>query len=138
MKIQRGVDDRLLASSAVFLALCCVVGGCVVQPIGKAPAKPKPGTKATLESIAFESFQKRDIVRADLIDAAINDIKEDRLKYDGPCMERLAMIGAEASEMTWKPTAKAAQSVMFGDKWTKEKAIKVFESIRDGSRRAGK
>ena len=138
MRIRLGVDDRLLAVAAVFLTLCMVVGGCVVQPSGKAPAKPKPGAKATLENVAFDAFQKRDIVRADLIDAAIKDIQEDRLKYDGPCMERLAKIGAEASEATWKPAANSAQSVMAGDKWSKEKAIKVFEAIRDGSRRAGK
>lgn len=131
MRISRSVDDRLLA--LVFTLLVC---GCLVQP-GKDGDAPKPG-KQTLEQLAFESFQKRDLVRADLIDAAIKDIEEDRLKYDGPCMERLAKIGAEASETTWKPTATAAQSVMAGDKWEKEKAIKVFKAVRDGSRRAGK
>lgn len=131
MRISRGADDRLLMF--VFALLIC---GCLVQP-SKDGDTPKPG-KQTLEQIAFESFQKRDLVRADLIDEAIKDIEEDRLKYDGPCMDRLAKIGAEASETTWKPAAVVAQSVMVGERWEKQKAIKVFKSIRDASRRAGK
>lgn len=129
MRIRLGVDDRLLAA---FLALCCVVGGCVVQPSGKTPAKPKPGAKATLESIAFESFQKRDTVRAEKLRA----LKGTR--FDGKRMEAIAKAGADASQETWEPVAKSLSNVLDKVPQDDQAAFdKVLESLAKAAERAG-
>lgn len=129
MRIRLGVDDRLLVA---FLAVGCVVG-CMVQPNNKTPVKPKPGTKATLESIAYESFQKRDIVRAEKLRA----LKGTR--FDGQRMEAIAKAGADASQETWEPTAKALAKRLDGISQTDQVAFDlVLEELAVAAERAGK
>ena len=128
MRIRLGVDDRLLA---VFLTLCLLVCGCVVQPSGKSPAKPKP--KATLESIAFEAFQQRDIVRAEKLRA----LKGTR--FDGKRMEAIAKAGADASQETWEPVAKSLANILDKVPQDDQAAFdKVLESLAKAAERAGK
>ena len=135
-RLKLGADDRLLA--VVFALLICA--GCVAQTDSGKTTKPKPKPigKQTLADLAYESFQQRDGVRAKKLREAADEIDAGKLKYDGPCMDRMAEIGAQSSEQTWKPTAEKAQEIMSGEKWDAVKAAKVFRDIADGSERAGK
>ena len=128
MRISRSIDDRLFAA---FLAVCFVVG-CVAQP-GAKPAKPKPGAKTTLGQIAFESFQKRDIVRAEKLRALKGT------KYDGKRMEAIAKAGADASQETWEPVAKALANVLDKVPQDDQEAFdKVLEELAKAAENAGK
>ena len=126
-RIKLGTDDRLLA----FLLALLLIGGCVVQP-GTSGDNPKPG-KQTLEAIAFESFQKRDVVRAE----KLRGLKG--TKYDGKRMESIAKAGADASQETWEPVAKALAGVL--DKLPQDDQAafdNVLEQLAKGAERAGK
>jgi len=134
--IKYGADDRLLAtllaSCCTITLTCCIVGGCIAQPGGKT-VKPKPGGKATLEQIAFESFQKRDIVRAEKLRA----LKGTR--FDGKRMDAIAKAGADASQETWEPVAKALANVLDKVPQDDQAAFDaVLEQLARGSERAGK
>lgn len=129
MRLKRGVDDRLLA---IFLAACCVVG-CIAQPTGKTPAKPKQTAKQTLESIAFDSFQNRDVVRAQKLRALRGT------KYDGKRMEAIAKAGADASQETWEPVAKVLANVLDKVPQDDQAAFdNVLEQLAKAAEKAGK
>lgn len=126
MRIRLGVDDRLLA---VIVALA-MLGGCVVQS-GDKPTKPKPA-KATLEQIAYESFQQRDLVRA----AKLRALKG--TKYDGKRIEAIAKAGADASQETWEPVAKVLANVLDKVPQDDQAAFdNVLESLAKAAERAG-
>lgn len=126
MRIRLGVDDRLLLLVATLL-----VCGCLAQP-GK-NTKPTPSGKQTLEQIAFESFQRRDLVRAEKLRALKGT------KYDGKRQEAIAKAGAEASEETWEPVAKALANVLDKVPQDDQAAFdNVLESLAKAAERAGK
>jgi len=130
MRPKLGIDDRLLMA---FVLACCIVGGCIAQPGGTKPAKPKPGTKQTLDQIAFESFQRRDVVRAEKLRA----LKGTR--FDGKRQDAIAKAGADASQETWEPVAKALSAVL--DKLPQDDQAAfdaVLEQLAKGAQRAGK
>ena len=125
MRISRCADDRLL-----FFVLAMLVCGCLVQPGGT--TKPKPG-KQTLEQLAFESFQKRDTVRAEKLRALKGT------KYDGKRMDAIAKAGAEASQETWEPVAKALAKMLDTLPQDDQAAFdNVLESLAKGAERAAK
>jgi len=81
----------------VFLSIGCT------QPTGgggtKKPVQPNPVKETRLEQLAFESFQKRDELRA-------KNLREMRgVKYDARRMEAIAEAGSRASVESWKPVA---------------------------------
>lgn len=97
MRISRGIDGRILT---LAMTLAFVVCGCLAGQSGPKSAKPKkPATATTIEQVAFDSFQQRDVVRA----AKLRALKGTR--FDGKRMDAIAKAGAEASEETWKPVA---------------------------------
>lgn len=125
MRISRCADDRLL-----FFVLALLVCGCLVQPGGN--TKPKPG-KQTLEQLAFESFQKRDLVRAEKLRALKGT------KYDGQRIAAIAKAGADASQETWEPVAKALANVLDKVPQDDQAAFdNVLEQLAKGAEKAGK
>jgi len=128
MRISRGVGCSF-GSCGIVLLLAVVLAGCLVQP-GK--TTPKPG-KQTLEQVAFEAFQKRDIVRADKLRA----LKGTR--FDGKRMDAIAKAGADASQETWEPVAKALAGVLDKVPQDDQSAFdNVLESLAKAAERAGK
>ena len=126
MRIRLGVDDRLLFSLLAMLG----VAGCLAQP---GAAKPKKPVAATIEQVAFDSFQKRDVVRA----AKLRAIKG--TKYDGKRMEAIAKAGAEASEETWRPVAEMLAKKLDAIPQDDQAAFDaVVEQIATAAERAGK
>ena len=117
-----------------FLILLSVLFACgCTQPTGPHKDKPKPVSHASLEQIAYESFQNRDLVRA----KKLRDLKGTR--FDGKRIEAISRAGAEASEETWKPVAaelaKRLDAIPQGDQAAFDA---VLEEIARGSERAGK
>ena len=107
--------------------------GCIAQPTGKTPAKPKPVAKQTLESIAFDSFQNRDVVRAQKLRALRGT------KYDGKRMEAIAKAGADASQETWEPVAKVLANVLDKVPQDDQAAFdNVLEQLAKAAEKAGK
>ncbi len=125
-----------------LLVVSWFVAGCVAQPGTNGPAKPKPSTKkpagTTLSSLAFDSFQKRDRLRAEKLRRIADDVNAGRLKYDGPVIESIAKAGAEASEESWKPVADALAKLLGdGEKLDAAKCEKAIRDVADGAERAG-
>ena len=103
--------------------------GCLVKSGAVKP--PKPSGKATLETLAYDSFQNRDRIRAVKLRAVADDIKAGRLKYDGPVMAAVESAGAEASKESWKPVADQLAKLLnakAGDKGLKGDDRKKFMS----------
>lgn len=124
MRIRLGVDDRLLFAVVLLLGM-----GCLVQT----PIKQSPKKAATLEQVAFESFQQRDLVRAKKLRALKGT------KYDNKRIELIAKAGAEASEETWKPVADTLAKRL--DKLPQDDQAafdKVLEELATAAERAGK
>ena len=129
MRPKLGIDDRFLAA---VIALA-IIGGCIAQPGGSKPTKPKPGTKQTLDQIAFDSFQRRDLVRAEKLRAIKGT------KFDGKRMEAIARAGADASSETWEPVAKALSAALDKIPQDDQAAFDaVLEQLARGAQRAGK
>jgi hypothetical protein len=117
------------------VALCCgLVHGCAVP---KEADKPVSGQQ-TLEQLAYESFQMRDAVRADKLEKLAADIESEKIKWDGPVMEAIEKAGAEAAEETWRPTAKAAGTLLNSGKYDKTKVAAAVRDIARGARKASK
>lgn len=105
--------------------------GCIDQGT-LTPNKPKPGAKQTLEQVAFEAFQKRDIVRAEKLRALKGT------KYDGKRQEAIAKAGADAAQETWEPVAKALAGVLDRVPQDDQAAFdNVLESLAKAADRAG-
>lgn len=126
----------------VFISLLVAswfVVGCVAQsgPGGK-KSSPKKPAGTTLSAIAFDSFQKRDRLRAEKLRRLADDVKAGRLKYDGPVMDAISKAGAEASEETWKPVADKLQALLGdGAKLDAGKCEKAIRDLADGAEKAG-
>lgn len=126
MRISRSVDDRLL----VFVFAMLFVG-CMVKPGEK--AAPKKPAKQTLEQVAFEAFQQRDIVRAEKLRA----LKGTR--FDGKRQEAIAKAGADASQETWEPVAKSLANILDKIPQDDQSAFdNVLETLAKAAERAGK
>ena len=137
--IMHTIFPRVLVS---FLVASWFVIGCVAQPDTTNPAKPKPSTKkpagTTLSAIAFDSFQARDRLRAEILRTIADDVRDGRLKFDGPVMEAIEKAGADASRETWKPVADAlARLLGDGEKLDAAKCEKAIRDLADGAERAG-
>lgn len=76
LRIRQGIDDRVFA---VFLVVCCIVGGCIAQP-GK--AKPKPGTTVGVAELTRLSQLEWLSASADAIDKVADRVESGELKYD--------------------------------------------------------
>ena len=124
-QIRRGTDDRLLLFVCALLFI-----GCVADVA--APKKPPP-KQNTLEQIAFESFQKRDTLRA----AKLRALKG--TKYDGKRMQAIEQAGADASTETWKRVAEALAKRL--DKLPQDDQAafdSVIEELAKAAERAGR
>jgi len=124
-QIKRGTDDRLL-----LFVFALLFAGCVADVA--ASKKPPPKTN-TLEQIAFESFQRRDVLRA----AKLRALKG--TKYDGKRMQAIEQAGAEASTETWKRVAEALAKRL--DKLPQDDQAafdSVIEELAKAAERAGK
>lgn len=84
MRLRLGVDDRLLA---IFLAACCVVG-CIAQPTGKTPAKPKQTATGIAELSRLAQLEWL-AASADAIDVVADRVKAGELKYDSGLQSEL-------------------------------------------------
>lgn len=142
-RIKLGVLHTIVPRVVISLfVVSWFVLGCVVQPGTTPPAKPKPSAKRpsgnSLSSIAFDSFQKRDRLRAEKLRRIADEVNAGRLKYDGPVMEAIAKAGSEASEETWKPVADALAKLL-GDGETLDaaKCEKAIRELADGAEKAG-
>ncbi len=115
--------------------------GCVAQPgtnkNAKKPAAKKPAV-STLASLAFESFQKRDRLRAEKLRRIADDVNSGRLKYDGPVMEAIEKAGADASRETYQPVANALAKLLGdGEKLDAMNCEQALRQLADGAERAG-
>ena len=79
MRIKLGVDDRLLAA---FLVACCAVGGCIAQPGGVKPNKPKPATTTGIAELSRLAQLEWLRESAAAIDKVADRVKSGDLKYD--------------------------------------------------------
>jgi hypothetical protein len=134
-RIKPGVDSRVLA---VLLA-AAMFAGCLAQPLAKRPHNPDTNA-VTLSDFAYQSFRKRDRLRAVKLRAIAEDVKAGRLKYDGPVMEAIEQAGAEASRESWQPVADQLAKLL-NDRGKKLDAAKCEQALRelaDGAERAGK
>lgn len=115
-----------------LLVATLLIGGCIAQPGGKTPTKPKQRA-ATIESIAFDAFQKRDVMRAEKLRALKGT------KYDGKRMEAIAKAGADASQETWEPVAKVLANVLDKVPQDDQAAFdNVLEQLAKAAEKAGK
>jgi len=73
----------LLAVVATLL-----IGGCIAQPTGKTPAKPKPGA-ATIEALSRAAQLEALAASADAIDGVADRVKAGELKYDSGLQSEL-------------------------------------------------
>ena len=131
----QGLNQRVIVS--LFVA-CWFVCGCVSQS-GKSKPKPKKPAGTTLSAIAFDSFQARDRLRAEKLRRVADDVKAGRLKYDGPVMEAIEKVGAEASRESWQPVAdQLAKLLGEGSNLDATKCEQAIRDLADGAERAGK
>lgn len=121
---------RIHAVIALLLAIGCA------PPSKPSNKKPTPAAN-TLEQIAYESFQRRDILRAEKLFQLADDIEAGKIKYDGPVMDAWAKIGAQASEESWKPAAAKAASQLDGGSYDAKKIAEATRQVARGSRLAG-
>lgn len=85
--------------ASLILCLLLTVGCTQPSGEGKKPIKPAPSKETRLEQLAFESFQKRDELRA-------KNLRELRnIRFDAKRMEAIAEAGSKASIESWKPVA---------------------------------
>lgn len=117
-----------------WLIVCLCLTGCVQT---SKPNKPIPNGTVSLEETAYQSFQNADLLRAELLLKAADDIDAGRLKYDKPCQDRMADIFKSSVEKTWGPTAKALQDTVGEGDWNAAKMSAAFRQLAAGSRRAG-
>lgn len=124
-QIKRGIDCRLL-----LLVCALLITGCVADVAE--PKKPSPRAN-TLEQIAFESFQKRDVLRA----AKLRALKG--TKYDGKRIQAIEQAGAEASTESWKRVADALAKRLDELPQDDQAAFDaVIEELAKAAERAGK
>jgi len=86
---------------SLVLALIVLLSAGCTQPTGGGGKKPAPSPvkETRLEQLAFESFQKRDELRA----KNLREMKS--IKYDSKRLEAIAEAGSKASIESWKPVA---------------------------------
>lgn len=128
-------DIREVIKLVIPLLLCMALSGCVqpidpAQPVNPDDRKPVAGS---LEQIAYQSFQDRDVVRAKKLRA----IKGTR--YDANRIKSIEIAGAEASRETWAPVAAALADRLDSIPQSDQAAFDaVLEEIAVGSERASK
>jgi len=134
MRLRLGVDDRLLA---IFLAACCVVG-CIAQPGGKTPAKPKPGA-ATIEELSYQSCQARDRAVADALDSVASRIDAGEIKYDAPLQTELSksFLVGDATPEDKRLSAAMVKVLSPGKVFDATETSKALRQLAAGRRRAG-
>jgi len=124
---------KCLTQVAACVVLSLVIG-CAAQS-GKQPTKKKKDTKPVaknLEQIAYESFQARDVLRAEKLRALKGT------KFDGKRIDAIAKAGAEASEETWKPVATALSRKLDSIPQDDQEAFDaVLEQLAKAAEKAG-
>ena len=125
MRLKRGVDDRLLA---IFLAACCVVG-CIAQPGGKTPAKPKQTATGIAELSRLAQLELL-AASADAIDGVADRVASGELKYDSGLQSELqtAFNAGQDGEAS-KKLSIAMKAAMDPDKDTFD-LVKVEKALR--------
>jgi hypothetical protein len=143
-RINLGVaHSEWIRGTLSLLVVAAWLVGCVVQSDGVvSPAKPKPSPKRpadqTLAARAFDSFQKRDRLRAEKLRRVADDVRDGRLKYDGPVMEAIERAGADASRETWQPVADALSKLLgSGQTLDAAKCEQAIRELADGAEKAG-
>jgi hypothetical protein len=136
MRLRLGVDDRLLA---IFLAACCVVG-CIAQPGGKTPAKPKPATTTTIEELSFQSCQARDRAVADALDSVAKRIDAGEIKYDAMLQTELgkSFVVGDSTPEDKRLSAAMVKVLSPGETFDASETAKALRQLAAGRRRAGK
>lgn len=121
----------------IAISLAVLLAGCV-QPVDNSGGKKPDGRtvhppSGSLEQIAYESFQRRDIIRAE----KLRSLKG--VKYDSKRQEEIERAGAEASRETWAPVADALAKRLDSIPQDDQAAFDaVVEELAKGAERAGK
>lgn len=122
-----------------ILLLCLILSGCVDPVAPTDPTKPTPDRRPapvnsqSLEDVAYQSFQQRDLVRAKKLRAIRG------AKYDANRQKLIEQAGADASRETWKPVADALAAKLDRIPQDDQAAFDaVLEELAKGSERAGK
>lgn len=120
----------------VVLALAVLFASGCTQPSGGGGSKkptPGPAKVSRLEQLAFESFQKRDELRA-------KNLRELRgTRFDAKRMEAIAEAGSRASIESWKPVAEELAKRLDSVSQTDAEAFDaVLSEIANAADRASK
>jgi len=133
--IKLAADDRMLWAIGSVILLACVLANCsgCVDGGTTGDNTPKPVVgKKTLEQVAFDAFQRRDVVRAEKLRALKGT------KYDGNRMAAIAKAGADASQETWEPVAKQLAAVLDKVDQSNQAAFdNVLETLAKAAEKAG-
>lgn len=123
--------SQAVRSLYLGIILSVALVGCLVRSGAVKP--PKPIGPQTLEQIAFDAFQQRDIVRA----KKLREIKGTR--FDAKRQDAIEAAGAEASKETWRPVAAELAKRLNKIPQNDQAAFdKVVEELARAAERAGK
>lgn len=122
-----------MRTTAIALIAFLLIG--CTQPTGGGGKKPTPppAKETRLEQLAFESFQKRDELRA-------KNLREMRnVRFDAKRMEAIAEAGSKASIESWKPVAEELAKRLDAVSQTDTEAFNaVLDELANAADRASK
>ena len=72
-----------------LLVATLLIGGCIAQPTGKTPAKPKPGTTTGIAELSRLAQLELLAASADAIDGVADRVASGELKYDSGLQSEL-------------------------------------------------
>ena len=123
----------LLAVVATLL-----IGGCIAQPTGKTPAKPKPAA-TTIEELSFQSCQARDRAVADALDSVASRIDAGEIKYDAMLQTELgkSFLLGDATPEDKRLSAAMVKVLSPGKVFDAVETSKALRQLAAGRRRAG-
>lgn len=112
-----------------LLVATLLIGGCIAQPGGKTPTKPKPGV-ATIEALSRAAQIEALAASADAIDTVADRVKAGEIKYDAPLQSALlqAFAAGQDGEAS-KKLSIAMKAAMDPDKDTFD-LVKVEKALR--------
>lgn len=131
MRIRQGVDDRVFA---VFLVVCCIVGGCISQTGNN--TKPKPGTTVGVAELTRLAQLEWLSASADAIDKVADRVKAGELKYDSGLQAALqeAFNAGLTGPQNRKLSAEMSKVIAPGDTFDPVKTEAVLRATARGRR----
>ena len=124
-----------------LLVATLLIGGCIAQPGGKTPAKPKQrAATTTIEELSFQSCQARDRAVADALDSVAKRIDAGEIKYDAMLQTELgkSFVVGDSTPEDKRLSGAMVKVLSPGETFDASETAKALRQLAAGRRRAGK